>query len=181
VNKQDQGSQALRIAVVGAGFAGLAAAKVLGRFGHEVTVLERCPDVGGVWSATRRYPGLRVQNVRSTYAFSDHPWPAGVPEWPTAEQVQAYLEAYVERFELADRLRLGTEVVSAELDETARTWTLQTVHLQSGTLGSDVFDHLVVANGVFSEPLVPAFTGGEEHAAAGGRVAHTTQLRGLDG
>jgi hypothetical protein len=28
---------------------------VLGRFGHDVCVFERCPDVGGVWSAARRY------------------------------------------------------------------------------------------------------------------------------
>jgi cation diffusion facilitator CzcD-associated flavoprotein CzcO len=180
VKMRHHNSQSLRIAVVGAGFAGLSAAKVLGRFGHQVTVFERCSDVGGVWSATRRYPGLRVQNVRSTYAFSDHPWPAGVAEWPTGEQVQAYLAGYVERFGLAERLRLGTEVIAAELDETAGKWTLQSVRVESGAVATEVFDHLVVANGVFSEPFVPAFAGAEQHAAAGGRVLHSTQLPGLE-
>ena len=170
----------MRIGIVGAGFAGLSAAKVLGRFGHDVRLFERCPDVGGVWSAMRRYPGLRVQNVRSTYAFSDHPWPVDVPEWPTGEQVQAYLATYVERFGLAERLRLGTEVVEAELDETAGTWTLQITDVESGACATQVFDHLVVANGVFCEPLVPDFAGAEEHAAVGGRVLHTTRLRSLD-
>jgi dimethylaniline monooxygenase (N-oxide forming) len=171
---------ASRIAIVGAGFSGLAAAKVLGRFGHDVSVFERCAEVGGVWSSQRRYPGLRTQNVKSTYAFSDFPFPCEVPEWPTGDQVQAYLAAYVERFALADRLRLGTEVVAAELDEAAATWTLHTADVAAGTSATDTFDHLVVANGIFCDPLVPAFAGGEEHAAAGGRVLHTTEPFGVD-
>jgi dimethylaniline monooxygenase (N-oxide forming) len=166
------GRPALRIAIVGAGFAGLGTAKVLARFGHDVRVFERCPDVGGVWSATRRYPGLRTQNDKRTYAFSDFPFPRGVPEWPSGEQVQAYLAAYVEHFGLAGRLRLGTEVVAARLDEPAGTWTIRT----AGTRAAETFDHVVVANGIFSAPLVPDFPGAAEHAAAGGSVLHTTQL-----
>jgi cation diffusion facilitator CzcD-associated flavoprotein CzcO len=89
--------------------------------------------------------------------------------------VQSYLEAYVEHFGLAESLRLGTEVVSAELDEARGVWTLWTSDDATGE-----FDHLVVANGVFSDPSVPDFAGAEEHAAAGGRVLHTTELRDLD-
>ena len=63
----------MRIAIVGAGFAGLASAKVLRELGHDVTVHDRTPDVGGVWSRTRRYPGLKTQNNKQTYRFSDHP------------------------------------------------------------------------------------------------------------
>ena len=85
----------MRIAVVGAGFAGLATAKILREFEHDVTVFEKAPDVGGVWSATRRYTGLRTQNNKDSYAFSDLPMPRDYPEWPTGEQVQAYLERYV--------------------------------------------------------------------------------------
>ena len=54
----------MRIGIVGAGFAGLSSAKVLKSFGHDVTVFEKEADVGGVWSASRRYPGLTTQNVR---------------------------------------------------------------------------------------------------------------------
>ena len=61
----------MKIAVVGAGFAGLSTAKVLREFGHEVVVFDKAPDVGGVWSVTRRYPGVRAQNNKGTYALSD--------------------------------------------------------------------------------------------------------------
>src|ERR1700712_1376799 len=104
----------MKIAVVGAGVAGLCTAKVLHQAGHEVVVHDRTPDVGGVWSAERRYPGLCTQSAKDTYAFSDHPMPADYPEWPDGEQVQRYLESYVERFDLGRLLHLGTEVHRAE-------------------------------------------------------------------
>ncbi|MDQ4112898.1 MAG: FAD-dependent oxidoreductase, partial [Actinomycetota bacterium] len=57
----------MKIAVIGAGFAGVASAKVLTELGHDVTVYEKAPDVGGVWSRTRRYPGLTTQNNKDSY------------------------------------------------------------------------------------------------------------------
>ena len=48
----------MRVGVIGAGVAGLSTAKVLLAAGHEVVVFDRTPDVGGVWSRTRRYPGI---------------------------------------------------------------------------------------------------------------------------
>lgn len=55
------------VGVIGAGFAGLVTAKVLKDFGFEPHVFECDFEVGGVWAASRRYPGLTTQNVRSTY------------------------------------------------------------------------------------------------------------------
>src|ERR1700712_2975018 len=106
----------MRVGIVGAGVAGLCTAKILSRLGHEVTVYDRTPDVGGVWSSTRRYPGLSTQSVRDTYAFSDFPMPDHYPEWPSGEQVQEYLADYVRHFGLAPLLPLGTEVRAAVPD-----------------------------------------------------------------
>ena len=50
--------QVANIAIVGAGFAGLVSAKVFKDFGWSVTVFEKDSEVGGVWSSSRRYPGL---------------------------------------------------------------------------------------------------------------------------
>jgi cation diffusion facilitator CzcD-associated flavoprotein CzcO len=83
----------MKIAVVGAGFAGLSTAKVLREFGHEVVVFDKAPDVGGVWGVTRRYRGVRTQNDKGTYALSDLPIRSAgsqsrtegrTPSWPTA-------------------------------------------------------------------------------------------------
>ena len=163
------------IAIIGAGFAGLSSAKVLKALGYEVQVFEKEPDVGGVWAASRRYPGLTTQNVRSTYALSDHPMPASYPEWPSGEQVQVYMQSYVDRFGLAPHLKLNTEVASAMLDEAAGVWTVTT---KQGSVQR--FDYLIVCNGIFSEPAIPAYAGREEFTAAGGRICHTSQFNEVE-
>lgn len=70
----------MRIAIIGAGFAGVSAGKVLTEFGHDVAIFEKAPDVGGVWSSTRRYPGLSTQNNKGSYSLIDFPFPKDYPE-----------------------------------------------------------------------------------------------------
>lgn len=162
----------MKIAIIGAGFAGLASAKVLKSLGHEVTVYDRTPDVGGVWSRTRRYPGLRTQNPKETYHFSDHPMPRHFPQWLEGAHVQEYLESYVERFDLAPVLRLGTEVLAA--DPTEDGWLVTTAD------GTERHDHLVVANGIFSTPMIPEYDGVDVLESLGGRLLSTSDLASLD-
>lgn len=35
----------MKVAIVGSGFSGIAAAKILCEFGHDVAVFEKCPDI----------------------------------------------------------------------------------------------------------------------------------------
>lgn len=169
----------LNIGIVGAGFAGLSAAKVLKQFGHEVTVFENAPDVGGVWSATRRYPGVCTQNNKATYGFSDFPMPKDYPEWPSGAQVQAYLANYAEHFGLIEHLRLQTEVVAAAPIADGG-WHITATHTVTGNTESFAFDHLVVANGIFCDPLIPEIAGVEIHRTVGGRLCHASELHELD-
>jgi len=135
------------VGIIGAGFAGLSTAKVLRAFGFEVTVFEKEPDVGGVWAASRRYPGLTTQNPRTTYALSDFPMPASYPEWPSGQQVQAYLHSYAEHFGLVPSLRMSTTVESAVLDEETGVWTVKARRALAGqgALPAEMhrFDYLV--------------------------------------
>jgi cation diffusion facilitator CzcD-associated flavoprotein CzcO len=96
--------------------------------------------------------------------------PKDYPEWPTGEQVQAWLAAYAAHFRLD--LRLSTEVLAAR--PIGGGWELD-LQADSGD-GTEVFDRLVVANGVFCEPAVPVFPGLDEYTAAGGRVRAGTEF-----
>jgi cation diffusion facilitator CzcD-associated flavoprotein CzcO len=159
----------MRVGIIGAGVAGLTTAKVLKQAGHEVVIYDKAPDVGGVWSRTRRYPGLTTQSPKAQYSLSDYPMPRDYPEWPTGAQVQAYLEAYASHFGLDPVLRLSAEVTSAA-PAPAGGWTITA----AGT--TKHVDKLVVANGVFCEPAVPPYPGTAEFTAAGGRVLAGTEL-----
>jgi cation diffusion facilitator CzcD-associated flavoprotein CzcO len=170
----------MKIAIIGAGFAGLSSAKFLKQFGHNVTVFEKEADVGGVWSKSRIYPGLTTQNVKETYYLSDMPMPKDYPEYPRGDQVQAYLESYAKEFGLTSDLRLGTEVRGANLDEQAGTWTVTTQKTNAGEPATEQFDYLVVASGIFSDPFIPAFEGVDEYKKAGGQICAVSQCPDME-
>ena len=167
-----------KIGIIGAGFAGLSTAKIFKAFGFDVIVFEKEADVGGVWSACRRYPGLTTQNPRTTYELSDYPMPRSYPEWPTGQQVQEYLQAYTEKFNFAQDILINAEVTKALIDSVTKQWKLS---VRRATDNSTVVteehrvDYLIVCNGIFSTPFIPDFDSAEEFAA-GGRICHTSEF-----
>jgi hypothetical protein len=130
--------------------------------------------VGGVWSRTQRYPGVTTQSPKAQYSLSDFPMPKSYPEWPTGAQVQAYFVAYAAEFGLESALRLSTDVTAARPLGDGR-WALETREA-GGAESVEGFDRLVVANGVFCEPSVPAYPGLDEFTAAGGALRAATEF-----
>jgi cation diffusion facilitator CzcD-associated flavoprotein CzcO len=170
----------VKVAIVGAGVAGLATAKVLRQVGHEVVIYDRTPDVGGVWSETRRYPGVTTQSPRDTYALSDFPMPKDYPEWPSGAQVQAYLADYTAHFGLDEVLHLNCEVTRAQPLPDDAGWALSLRSTLDGTESDDTADHLIIANGVFSQPLLPTFDGLAEFTSAGGRLCSACDFHDVE-
>ena len=168
----------MRVAIIGAGVAGLTTGKALRRAGHQVEIFDRTPDVGGVWSRTRRYPGLTTQSPSAQYSFADFPMPKGFPEWPTGTQVQEYLADYAADAGLMSALRLHTTVTAARPLGWGR-WAVDTIDAD-GLDRTEDYDALVVANGVFSEPAVPTYPGVDDFTAAGGRLLAATQFNEPD-
>jgi dimethylaniline monooxygenase (N-oxide forming) len=165
-----------RIGIIGGGISGLVTARTFLDEGWGVTVFEQEDEVGGVWARSRRYPGMATQNPRDTYAFGDFPMPRSYPEWPSGEQVQAYLGAYANRFGVAEHVRFRTRVVLAEPRPDGEGWTVVTSSVNDVAAQPErhCFDYLVVCNGVFSEPFVPETPGLDEFRAAGGVVLHSS-------
>src|SRR5687767_11107012 len=134
-----------RVAVVGAGPAGLAALRALTARGIDATAFERGNRVGGVWTLedrpTAAYRSLHLITSRPRTEFAEHPMPDGTPDYPSRDAVGRWLEDFVERFDLGPRIRLGTEVTGTRRLASGG-WEVQTA-------GGDAerFDLLVVASG----------------------------------
>jgi dimethylaniline monooxygenase (N-oxide forming) len=174
----------MRIAIIGAGFSGLATAKTLQEYGHEVHVLEQCPDLGGVWSATRKYPGLTTQSGKDKYRFSDMSMPEHFPFQPNSDQVQLYLQGYAAKHSLLPLISFHQKVIAMERPPSGSGWNVTTEdQRQASSHGSRsitrLYDHVVVANGVFSEVAIPHYEGLEDYRSAGGVVVHTSQYSKL--
>src|ERR1700759_1420112 len=146
-----------RVAIVGAGPGGLAAAKYAIEAGFDVTVFEASDDLGGQWHVAAGHsgvwPGMHTNTSRAMTAFSDFPAPADHPTHPAAEQVHAYLHSDARRFGVIDRIRFRSPVQNVRAG-----WEVD----------GEPFDYVVVASGRFRKPSVPAalrqFTGELLHA-----------------
>lgn len=150
-----------RVAVIGAGMSGLVAAHRLDQAGVEVVVLEKNHDVGGTW-LENSYPGCRVDvsNLFYCYSFAQRDdWPQ---HFSSQEVLLDYFRGVAERFGLRPLIRFGTEVLSAELDETTMRWTL-TVRDERGESTVDA-DAIVSGVGQLNRPNIPDLPGAASFA-----------------
>jgi dimethylaniline monooxygenase (N-oxide forming) len=165
------------VAIIGAGPAGLAAARYLASEGFEPVLFERGATIGGQWSGDRSHsgvwPSMRTNTSRILTAFSDLPHPDRSPTYPTNQAILEYLQAYADQFSLTPRIHLSTPVVALERAADGRRWLVRT------SSGERAFEYVVVATGAFQKWTLPAVRGLTSFSGLGG-VAHTSQYPEAD-
>ncbi|XP_066360521.1 flavin-containing monooxygenase FMO GS-OX-like 4 [Miscanthus floridulus] len=167
--------RSLRVAVIGAGAAGLAAARELRREGHAPVVFERAHAVGGTWlyddqqrhSSSSMYASLRTNLPREVMGFLDFPF-AAAPDsvdarrFPRHQEVLRYIQAFARRFHLHGLVRLRAEVLAVTKDDdegssNSGSWRVR--WCRNAAAGDEeeqeqeeAFDAVVVCNGHYTEP-----------------------------
>ncbi|KAL9254293.1 Flavin-containing monooxygenase FMO GS-OX-like 1-like protein [Drosera capensis] len=194
------GSVEVAVAVIGAGAAGLVAARELKREGHGVTVFEKSGKVGGIWVYdpqvdsddpirgeetqlqvhSSMYLSLRTNLPRPLMGFSDFPLTEeshyGDPRmFPGHHEVLSFLNHFAAEYGLLDLIRFNTEVVRVEssLTENGRRWVVDAV-ASGGIYSKDVFDAVVICNGHVTVPRLPHIPGVEKWP---GKQTHSHNYR----
>ncbi|MEM7044508.1 MAG: NAD(P)/FAD-dependent oxidoreductase [Pseudomonadota bacterium] len=163
-----------KVAVIGGGVSGLAAAKAFDEKGHRVSGFERSHDFGGVWEPSRSYPDVQTQSPKDLYRYTDHPMPDDYPEWPKGPQVHAYLHSYAEKHRLGRLFRLRTQVASMDRRGDGKPgWTLTLD--AGGQTWSEDFDFVAVCTGQFSDKNILTHPGQDAFIARGGQVMHSSE------
>lgn len=164
-----------RIAIIGAGFAGIGMAVTLKRAGIEdFVLLERADRIGGTWR-DNSYPGCAVDVQSHLYSFSFAPNPTWSHVYSPRAEIWAYQEQIVADHGLLGHVRLGHEVQGGEWDAGAGRWRLTT---SAGPVQADV---LISAMGPLSKPIGPRIPGLERFAGTtfhSARWNHEHDLRG---
>jgi len=154
------------VAIVGSGFGGLGTGIRLAREGaRDFLILEKADEVGGTWR-DNTYPGCACDVESHLYSFSFDLNPEWRHRYSRQPEIWDYLRGCVERHGLRPHLRFGHEVLSADWDEPAREWRIET---NRGTVRAPVF---VMATGPLSAPALPDLPGLDRFA---GRVFHSSE------
>ena len=96
--------------VIGAGPVGLAMAKALKDKGIPYDHVDAAAALGGNWHHGV-YATAHIISSRKTTEFADYPMPADYPDFPSADQMAAYLTDYARTFDLERNIRFGAKVI----------------------------------------------------------------------
>ena len=174
----------MKVAIIGAGAAGLATAHELLKAGHEVSVFEQSNRIGGIWAYSEEveddllgrnprqrihsslYAAMRVNLPRELmalegFAFDDSPGAAVALRYPRHDAVLAYLERFADASGVRSHIRFGHRV--AEVTCTNGSPPLENAPVRPSheewLVDGARFDAVAVCNGHYSEPHIPDLPG----------------------
>lgn len=160
----DDSTRQSSIAVIGAGVAGMCAAKYLLQEGLEVEIYEMGSQIGGMWcymndnGRSSAYRTLHINTAKSLTRFSDYPFDENIQTFPDHWEVHAYLEGYAEAFDLRRRIRFNSEITSItpliERKGEAPRWEVKT---RDGR--AKIYGTVIVATGHLYVPRHVDFNG----------------------
>lgn len=167
-----------RVAVIGAGPSGITALKNLLDEGIDAVAFDRQDDVGGNWIfseeeghssvfETTHIISSKTLSQYEDFTFDD--FEAGIPDYPSHDQLRRYFQAYAHHFRLYPHIRFGTMVHSCKRIA-GRHWEVTTE--RQGVREVETFTHLAVANGHHWKPRWPKYPG-----AFSGTYLHSHQYK----
>lgn len=170
-----------------------------------ITVFEQRDQPGGIWNytgdegtascpipnatpsqvavavdgtfASPVYDSLETNIPNSLMQFCEFPFPLGTALFPTHRVVKEYLHRYAE--ELRPLMRLHSQVLDISLSRSPKVeWTVTWRDIKSDKVSTARFDGVVVANGHYNEPNIPAIPGLEEwNRRYPGSIIHSSVYR----
>jgi dimethylaniline monooxygenase (N-oxide forming) len=164
-----------RVAVVGAGPAGLATVKELLDEGHAPTCFERAHELGGVFRFGESdgvvWESCRLTSSGLLTAFSDFPLPTAQNGHMRVAEYAQYLARYCDAFDVRRHIRFDTEV-EAVMQLADGGWDVRTRGPQ-GTR-TERYDAVALCSGLHQHPYVPRFPGQETYT---GILMHGSHYR----
>ena len=143
-----------QVAIIGAGFGGLAMAIQLKKSGREgFIVLEKADEVGGTWR-DNVYPGCACDIPSHLYSFSFELNPNWSRQFSPQPEILNYLKACTQKYGLYDHIQFNSEVASMHFMPEIGGWKIA---LSNGE--SLMSRSVVLAGGPLNRAHIPEITG----------------------
>lgn len=145
---------AFEVAIIGAGFAGLAAAIRLKQENrNSFIIFERAAEVGGTWR-DNVYPGCACDVPSHLYSYSFELNPNWSRAYSTQPEIFAYIKGCVTHYQLEKQIRYNTEITKLQFIESEGHWLL------SSDDGYSTMARIVIsATGPLNRPNLPNIKG----------------------
>lgn len=165
-----------KVCIIGAGTAGLCAAKNATKYGLEVTIFEQTKEIGGTWVYTERigideygidvhsslYQGLRTNLPKEVMGYPDFSITTTGDDDPKsyveAEHILSFLKSYAKTFDLEKYIKYLQYVVRVQLKNDC-CWQVIVKDLQKNSIEIYYFEFVLVCNGHYNTPLLPKLNG----------------------
>jgi cation diffusion facilitator CzcD-associated flavoprotein CzcO len=155
-----------KIAIIGAGFGGLAMAiRLLQNHIHDFVILEKTSEVGGTWRENQ-YPGAACDVQSHMYSLSFAPKSDWSKRYAEAPEILKYIQTLVADHNLEKYCQFNCEVLEATYNEQSCDWKL--VLSNDQTL---MAQFVVFASGPLHVPHIPHIPGIEKFQ---GKVFHSS-------
>ncbi|WP_370288978.1 flavin-containing monooxygenase [Nocardioides sp.] len=150
--------------IVGAGFAGLAAAIKLDEAGErDFVVVEKDSDVGGTWHINT-YPGAECDVPSQLYSYSFALNPDWSKVYSPQREIWEYTRGVAESSGVLDRFEFSTAVTDARWDDAEQRWLVRVAPVDGGSERTYAARTLISGSGGLSEPRLPEIEGIESFA-----------------
>ena len=126
-----------------------------------LTVAIREQSIGGTFKY-RSYDNAELVSSKQLTAFSDHRFPLDSSDHVSLPQYVEYLQSYIDRFGLGDKVHLGCRVTAiSPLEEPDQKWRHRISYQRSSDGAIHHYDcsHIAIATGLHVTPNVPSIPG----------------------
>lgn len=165
----------MKIAVIGAGAAGLAAIKHSIDFDCEVIAFEQTNKLGGTWVYNDKvgknefgidihssmYKDLTTNLPIEIMCYPNEPFPENDKSFVSSSEVLSYYESFADKYNLRDRIKFQHHVIRVRpvSQDLHNEWEVIVKNLLTDIYEKFTFDAVLVCNGHFHSGFIPNYGG----------------------
>lgn len=163
-----------RVAIIGAGPAGLATARALLKLGIDFDIYEKHSDVGGIWdpenTGSPMYDSAHFISSKTLSGHEGFPMPEHYPDYPSAKHILAYIRQFASAYQLKQHISFNSQIDNAS--QVKGGWQVDITH--GGNSVTKCYRWLVCANGTNWFHSRPTLKGEESFH---GDIIHSVNYR----
>ncbi|KAJ3648311.1 hypothetical protein Zmor_020124 [Zophobas morio] len=179
----------MKIAILGAGGAGLCAARHCLDENFNIDIFEQTGNVGGTWNYTDNigvdengipvhssmYQGLRTNLPKELMTYEDFPYPQQEKSYLPQDEVLDYIRNYAKKYHLEKYVKFYKQVLNVEPRD--NLWLVEFEDVKNKQKESGFYDAVFVCNGHYKDAFIPEIPGQDSFK---GTIKHSHDYRTPD-